>query len=252
MSSLQFKVLAVSALALVSQLTLPRVASADSVNGLYLSDVNSATPSVTFGGGNYQVGFTSTPGTSISSAGLAFTPADLGFPNLAGFVIPANSQVPAILINNGLVPSALGGLLPGEILLHPGNASDGSASPPISDAVIQFTAPTAGTYNIDGDFRALPDNNSTTDSVFINGIADFTAVSSLTPSVFTLNNVSLNAGETVDFDVAGILNGGNVDSESTGFSANVTATPLPKSLGAGLALLALVPLATKHRRPTSA
>lgn len=117
--------------------------------------------------------------------------------------------------------SSMGPFSPGEMFLHTGNSNE--------FAIVRWTAPAAGTYQLDADWRLL-DGSSTgiTTSVVINGSAVFDQ------TVFPLplgtsadsRSVTLNAGDIVDFALG--PNGSNL-SDVTAFNATVSNVPEPSS-----------------------
>ena len=121
----------------------------------------------------------------------------------------------------------------GALALHPGSAGQ--------DAVIQFTAPSAGQYSISAIFTGQDSEGPTstdvhvyvgTTSVFDNLVNGFVpnSTASLVPSLFNLSQ-----GETVDFIVG---NGGNgFNNDATGLQADITAVPESTTMIAGLLLL---------------
>jgi hypothetical protein len=122
-------------------------------------------------------------------------------------------------------------------------------------ATVQFTAPTAGTYNLTGFFSSLDTTgNSHAANIYVGGtLVDSYTIADYASAASNFNfNVTLTSGETVDFTVA---TGGGACSYcflSTGFDATITpvvATPEPASAAIfGGALLALNGLRRRLRR----
>jgi hypothetical protein len=105
--------------------------------------------------------------------------------------------------------------------------------------LVRFLAPTTGSYSLTGFFEgSSPAPESSQDFIAVNenvgsplfnqtGVLGFGTID---PFNFTL---SLNAGDTVDFLVAGVSTTSDLNSLSTGFDATLTAstgTPEPGSL----------------------
>ena len=80
---------------------------------------------------------------------------------------------------------------PGQISLHPGRA--------LEAAVLRFTAPTDGLYNINGQFFA---GDSGVMSVGVRQGTTFLWNGQDT-GVFSINNKTLSAGDSIDFLVYG-------------------------------------------------
>ena len=124
----------------------------------------------------------------------------------------------------------------GQLALHPGPAAFADL------AILRFTAPTAGTYTVTGQFFA-GDSGSMQGLIILNDDAPhpLQAFSSTTDaSVFTPLTLSLAAGAHLDFAVG---NNGSFLSGSTPLSVQISPVPEPSSyllmLG-GLALMAAV------------
>jgi hypothetical protein len=119
-----------------------------------------------------------------------------------------------------------------NLWMHPGNADN-------LDSILEFTAPTSGSYNIAGYFiRADQDSGSGT-GTFVSiydgasALMGPTFIASNNYSQQTFNqNVTLTAGQTVEFAVA---RNGSYSFDSTGLSLDITtnavsAVPEPSSL----------------------
>jgi hypothetical protein len=151
---------------------------------------------------------------------------------------------PSVFENTTSTTQTVGSIsLPaGSLAFHPGSAGQ--------DAVIQFTAPSAGQYLISAiftgqDFRGP---TSTDVNVYVGSTSEFSSVvngfnpigtTTLMPTLFTLTS-----GETVDFIVGD--NGGpdgpdaggaNFSFDATGLQAKITAVPEANTIIAGLLLL---------------
>jgi hypothetical protein len=134
--------------------------------------------------------------------------------------------VPLVGNNSGAVTTFSTVLVePGVLLIHPGQNSD---------VIVQWTAPTAGTYNFSGLFEILDSNptgvnaevftsNSATpvSNFFLNGAAN---LGTLTPGQSANFNgiVTLDALGTISFVVN---NAGNFLDDSTGLTATITSVP---------------------------
>ena len=130
----------------------------------------------------------------------------------AGYVI---LDVPAAGINTS--GSRLNGVDPDQLFLHPGPVSYGDF------AILRFTAPATGTYDVTGQFFA-GDSGSMSGSIVLEGniLAPLQYFASTTDlSIFTPLAVSLSSGETLDFVVG---NNGNFLFGSTPLSVTITST----------------------------
>jgi len=142
------------------------------------------------------------------------------------------SLVPIVGENFGNAATTCCGtvLIPtGVLWVHPGASTD---------VIVQWTAPTTGTYDIASSF-ALLDNNPTgiLAEIFKNGGSLFSQVISSPaanlgtqaygPAVkFVQDNVSLQAGDTLSFVVN---NNGLFYDDSTALTATITAVPEPST-----------------------
>ncbi len=143
------------------------------------------------------------------------------------------------VVGNGVViPS-------GDLDMHPGDAGNLAS-------ILVFTAPASGTYSLSGLFERVDADNNAGTGVQVTVCQDTTNCSLfsqfISPSMY-LNNAafnlskSLNAGETLDFEVARV---NNYVYDSTGLkltisnAATPTVTPEPSSLallGTGMTAL---------------
>lgn len=142
-----------------------------------------------------------------------------------------SSLVPIVGKNSGPTTTCCNTVLipPGVLWVHPGDSSD---------VIVQWKAPTAGTYDIASSF-ALLDNQPTgvLAEIFMNGVSLFNHVISSPaanlgtqvygPAVnFALNDVSLHLGDTLSFVVN---NNGQYFDDSTALTATITAVPEPST-----------------------
>lgn len=197
--------------------------------------------------GQFAYGYSVNPSNpaAFSIANLQHTNAFAGTANIEGYFISNNVIVPAIVQNTSnatITPGyAPGSILPGELMLHPGNATpggDGFASP-VADAILRFTAVVTGDYNIVGNFRSQ--NSGIVDSrVLHNGlvIADVND-----GGAFFIPSIQLNAGDFIDFAVDDF---DGIGSDSTGLTATISLQPEPTAI-ATWAACAVVALAIGWR-----
>lgn len=127
-----------------------------------------------------------------------------GFPT-CGLPYWSDSGYPDVIANNSGSTVTCGTVtVPTDMLwLHPTNTGG-------TDAVVRWTAPARGTYEITGSYSAL-DSTSTTDSILVNGTSVFSTFICNPGNGKTCNTVNtltpfsvvetLTAGSTVDFTV---------------------------------------------------
>ena len=108
------------------------------------------------------MGYGVTPGSFTAFAPSLHTNSFGGNASLQGYYVSNPQIVPAAVVNiaNTAQEVAPGNgitfLDPGQIFLHPGGLSFTSAdTDPINNAILRFTAPTAGAYSIAGDWETL-------------------------------------------------------------------------------------------------
>ena len=127
------------------------------------------------------------------------------------------------------------GVPAGDLMLHPG--------PNLQASLVRFTAPTTGSFNIDGQF--LPgDTGQMSVGVREGGTFLFQHTDS---GAFNLDHTSLNVGDTIDFVVYGGYGFGSTPLEVTISPASST-VPEPSTvmlLGGGIAIVALIKRAKK-------
>jgi hypothetical protein len=165
------------------------------------------------------------------------------------------SLVPLIGVNTGATTDTFGTLIiPTDVLfMHPG---------PSTDAIVQWTAPSAGAYQISGSFELLDDKPSgiigevydNSSQLYAHTLTGPPAdVGTLTPggSEQFSETVTLAPGDIISFAVN---NDGSFYDDSTGLMATITAVPEPATwammvfgiggLGSGLRLARRRSLAT--------
>ena len=135
-------------------------------------------------------------------------------------------------------------LAPGQLAVHPGGASGVGFYD--SDAVVGFTAPTSGTYSLSGGFTGVDffifNGPGTQDQVLVNGVSIFsgTITTYQGQALFNIPNLSLTAGDTVDFTVGSL--GVFITSESTGLAAVITGPNVPEPASVTLAVIGMIGL----------
>lgn len=138
--------------------------------------------------------------------------------------------------------STISGAQSGQVILHPGPAANADY------AILRFTAPTTGSYDVTGQFYA-GDSGSMSGSVVLAGdLANpLTFFSSTTDtSTFSFTSLTLTAGETLDLVVG---NNGNYFYGTTPVTMTITsAVPEPGSVALLLAGVAMVGWAVRRTR----
>jgi RHS repeat-associated protein len=160
----------------------------------------------------------STPGRGGVFTPYPFPGQQSGLPTWFLTAPTSGTTFPLLSFNNTGVQTISGAILPpNTLLLHPGAAGENS--------VLRWTAPTTGTYLVQGRFFAV--TNTTTDvavllnssTTLLSGNVNGTGTS--TSGVpFTLVK-TLNAGDHLDFSVGFGTNGNNAN-DSTGFTVTIT------------------------------
>lgn len=149
---------------------------------------------------------------------------------------------PAIWKNTGIGTSF--GVAPGQISLHPGPSGGGDF------AILRFTAPTAATYSVTGQFFA-GDSGNMNGSIVLGGnmvtgtLQSF--ASTTDTSYFAPLTLSMQAGHTLDFVVG---NNGSFYSGNTPVSVQIFAAPVPEpeTFAMLLAGLGVLGFAVRRRR----
>ena len=148
----------------------------------------------------------------------------------------SQSGTPAAWLHSGATSF---GIADGQFALHPG---------PVEIAVARFTVPAgwgAGTANINGSF-GVGDSGSVNGHVLVNGTELFSAnVGGLGAAAFSLSNIALNVGDTVDFAVD---NDGNYLFDSTPLDARLTYSPVPEPASFAAVSLGIIGLVARRRR----
>lgn len=139
-------------------------------------------------------------------------------------------------LGKNISAGTLGGILAGEVGLHPGNGVL---------AVARLAVASTGVYNIAGTFGA-GDSGSVDVWVLVNGVSNFSALGTAGDASFNFTT-TVNLGDSIDFVV-----GMNYDYyyDSTPLSATVTPVPEPATLGLVAACSWMV--ARRRRRADSA
>lgn len=153
-------------------------------------------------------------------------------------VVIFNSTNSDIAFSSAVVPSK-------GLMFHPGLEGE--------FAVIRWTAPTEGSYDLTVAFRGDDFVGPTSTDVFVmhdNGLLFSGGVNAFGPGPSFTSVLPVQAGDTIDF-LVGVGQNGNYFNDSTGISATLSAVPEPSSLALlGLGLLALWPGSRgRGRRP---
>jgi hypothetical protein len=130
------------------------------------------------------------------------------------------------------------------LLLHPGPVSPAG----FTDSIVQFTAPTAGKYDVSGFFETLDvDSHGVGVTIAANGdILNSWALPG--HGIQNFNElVNLAAGQTIDFGVS--VDDGDFYFDSTGLSATITSVPEPGAWALILLGFSALGVAMRSRRP---
>ena len=186
-------------------------------------ELGAGSPSSSFG--QFSVGYGITPGSFTGFAPAQHTDSFSGNPNIQGYFVNNPQIVPAVAVNVSGAPTTMvniGSVLSkDQIYLHPGAVSTADAEAgPIQNAILRFTAPISGLYNIVGDWAKLH-FGTTSDQILVNGVLATPATSGTSSFNFAKQ---LNANDHVDFVVnpAGVIAG-----DSTGLRATLTTNVAP-------------------------
>lgn len=205
-------------------------------------------------GGNWQYGWSDNETSALNVYGTSdyFISTSLqlqGFRNYSGG--GADTLTPGVFKAYG--SSTLHGYQNGDLIVHPGRIPTNSSNPNDEKfSVIRFVAPTAGIYNLASnwirkgtsqqsgdDIRVFISRSSSPTSLF-SGNFDFNQLGS-----FSVNGLSLTAGETIDFRVGGL---GERNGDVTISNVTITAVPEPGSLACVSGLVAGLSVLSRRRR----
>jgi hypothetical protein len=168
--------------------------------------------------------------------------AALGQPTDSVYFFNDNLIGPAIGENTTGSTINLGGtpplLWPTNVLLFAPGGSNNPGSP--NFAVVQWTAPASGTYDVSGLFMNIQESNNNvhvfaeTTSGLVTVLSDSTSFDGTEPYgaqvSFSATMLTINAGQTIDF-VVGNNNYPGADSEDVnGLAATIQSVPEPSSL----------------------
>lgn len=191
----------------------------------------------------------SNPGTvwsygysSSAGAGYAMTQFDVGGGSVWSMSNYSTLGTPAIFLNTGAPANGVG---TGQLSLHPGPVANGDVT------ILRFTAPTAGSYSVTGQFFA-GDIGSMQGLIILNDDAlhPLQSFGSTTDaSVFAPLTLTLAAGAHLDFAVG---NNGSFYYGSTPISVQINAAPVPEPssyllLLGGLGLMGFVAARKRSR-----
>ena len=172
-------------------------------------------------GGTITLGYNLTPTdpNSFVSTGLIHSNAYNGWSSIEGFAAP--SALPALHVNTLGAPNSVPGFFTvatDQIYMHAGNPVGDPVIAPFSAAVLRYTVPITGIYDITGSFDSIDTGIAAVD-ILRNGTSILSSGAGSDATPFSELGVSLSAGDSLDF-VVGDSNG-NVFSDSTGLYANV-------------------------------
>ncbi len=142
---------------------------------------------------------------------------DLNDP-IEGFYVPGGPSVPAVMVNTGTDPYNMsfgaGPIGPSEMFTHGGPPGNSTAF-----AVVRYTTPAAGLYDVTASFRAIH-GGDIEGHVVIKGVSMFDVVLPASGSAApALPGVSLAAGDFIDFVIGTSSTFGG---DSTAFDATVS------------------------------
>ena len=196
---------------------------------------------------NFTAGYSQNLGGFTAFAASQHTDNWLSRPGaeLQGWSFVNTYSVPAVVVNTSDSSlNVFNQVDPSQILMHPGGTSGNPFNPPISNAVLRFTATNAGIYSITGDWEAL-DVGSATKYVLQNGLT--LVSSSSATSTFSFSNISLAQFDTIDF----VVKSDSIGSDTTGLRATiigVASVPEPATLTLfGLGGIGLAGIAKRRR-----
>lgn len=172
---------------------------------------------------------------TVGSTFTADTVSGPAFGGYSGYAYwaPATNGLPLVGLNSNATPTPGFTPFPADdnLWMHPGNADN-------LDSIVEFTAPTSGSYNIAGYFvRADQESgmgSGTLVSIYdgASALMGPTYISNTDYDDISFNqNVTLTAGQTLEFALS---RDGDYSFDSTGLSLNITtnvsAIPEPSSL----------------------
>jgi hypothetical protein len=163
---------------------------------------------------------------TVASSALTLMPNNGSFSGISFWYL-AGTGLPSVGVNQTSDPFNFPGGLPlgpEQGMLHPG---DDAALADLS-SVVRWTAPTAGSYSIDATFTGLDGRGiDVTAYVLMDGsVLRSSAITSVGGSMTYSGELSLNAGQAVDFLVA--TRGTPGDKDWTGLQASIQSAPAPE------------------------
>lgn len=168
----------------------------------------------------FSVGYGTGSGSFTAFASGNHTNSFSGNADIQGYFVNNPQIVPAVTVNVSGASTPMvnigASLDAGQIYLHPGSLNLGAAHiGTINDAIVRFTAPTAGSYSITGDWEKLH-FGTTSKQVLVNGVSIFSQTAANPSFSLTAN---LNVNDRVDFlvNAAGAISG-----DSVGLRARLT------------------------------
>ncbi len=181
-------------------------------NAAYLANALNPATQTNSAFGPFSLGYGVNPGDFTAFGAGDYVNSFAGFANTQGFRINNNAIVPAVVVNVDASPG-FSGLVPGEILGHPGGIGANAFDGPFYNGIVRFTAPGAGVYSIRGSFRSL-DGGFTQNGVFFNGAS---VISIGDQGDFRLT-LQLAGNDVVDFAIGAA---GDIGGDSTGLTASL-------------------------------